>query len=83
MRNAVTGGLVLVNSRGQQYCPELRIPLNHSTGLAGRMPVEPRAAVPDTSGRPAAGLAIFAYSVFMVVFLFTFVNTKYGRSGFI
>jgi len=62
---------------GLQYCPELRIPLDHATGLSDRILEEARAAVPGASGT-AKSPAIFAWCVFMVFFLFTFVNTKYG-----
>jgi hypothetical protein len=75
-RIAVTGGSLFVSPRGVQYCPEPRIPLNHSTGFPGRMPGEARAAVPGASG-PAESSAIFAWCVFMAVFLFTDVNTEY------
>ena len=40
------------------------------------MPNMARAAVPEASGS-AAGIGVFAWCVFMAVFLFTFVNTQY------
>ena len=66
---------VLVSPGGVQCCPELRIPLSRSTGLPGRMPVQAMVAAPGISGATACP-AIFAWCVFMAVFLFTIVNTK-------
>jgi hypothetical protein len=73
--DTVIGAPVRVSSMGLQYCPELRIPLNRATAITGRMPDLAGAAVPVASGY--AGLAIFAWGVFMFLFLFTFVNTQY------
>ena len=75
MRCTVINEPALVGPGGVQYCPELRIPLSRSTGLPGRMPAQGRAAAPGISGATACP-AIFAWCVFMAVFLFTIVNTK-------
>jgi len=76
MRRAVTGEWVLTSPMGQQYCPEPRIPLNCSTGLTGIIPEKTRAAAWCVSGL-ADSPRVFAWCVFMAVFLFTSVNTQY------
>jgi hypothetical protein len=81
-QRAVTGRPVLISSVHRQYCPELRIPLNCSTGLPCQRPGLARAAVAGDPA-PTAGSVMIAWYVFMIRFLFTIVNTQYGRVLFI
>jgi hypothetical protein len=76
---AVTPGSLLVSSRGRQYCPELRIPLSCATGFPCQGPGYAWAAG-GGDPVPAAGSAVIAWYVFMMAFLFTIVNTQYGKA---
>jgi hypothetical protein len=73
-RRAVVSVPVPVSFNVQQYCPELRIPLNLSTGPPCLRPGRARAVGPDTAGAAGNG-AVFAGEMFMALFLFTMVNT--------
>jgi len=70
----IIGRLIQLSCLGQQYCPELRIPQNRTTCL----PEGREASGFDTTAfepEAAADPTIFAWYVFMAVFLFTQVNT--------
>jgi hypothetical protein len=60
----------------RQYCPEPRIPLDTGSGACRPLLASARAAEPARAGFTVPAI-IVAY-VFIISFLFTFVNTQYG-----
>jgi len=81
-QRAVINGSVLTGGRGLQYCPAPRIPLTRLVDIPGRVPGNAPASVLEKHGSDA-GHAIVVAFVFMVSFLFTVVNTQYGKHKFI